>query len=95
VTDTNIPQDDDARKTDAPDRIWAWEQPGGLGSVRGWTDRQVQATEYIRADLLAAKDAEIARLRELVEVAYTEGFGSADGHFHMSEALAAISEETP
>ena len=49
----------------AQERIWAWEQPGGLGSVRGWKDKQCDATEYTRTDLIPAMIAEaVAKERE-------------------------------
>ena len=49
----------------AQERIWAWEKPGGLGSVRGWTDKQCDATEYTRTDLIPAMIAEsVAKERE-------------------------------
>lgn len=44
--------------SDAPESIWAWEQPGGLGSVRGWTDKPTTAPEYIRADLVDGVEIE-------------------------------------
>jgi hypothetical protein len=68
VTDTNIPQVDGARKTDAPERIWAT----GDTKNGSWTFEPVPekwgacAAEYIRADIFAAKDAEIARLRDAI-----------------------------
>jgi len=101
VTDTNIPQVDDARKTDAPERIWAWVYADPWGNELRWFEWQDHTpglgdTEYIRADLLAAKDAKIARLREAI--GYLIGDMVADDKedfASVSIALAALQEETP
>lgn len=55
----------------APERIWAWDEV--FGTHRVWTSEETPALDgawsgdqYIRADLVQAKDAEIARLRAQV-----------------------------
>lgn len=60
--------------TDAPKRIWAFEDYPGSGAVpRGgvWCDEQSECPEgtpaYIRADLVEALEAENHRLREATE----------------------------
>ena len=50
--------------TDAPERIWAWENHDGLGSSRGWNlQTSFNAQEYIRADLSPSPEV----VKELVE----------------------------
>jgi hypothetical protein len=59
---------------DAPERIWAQDaDPDHCDYTSGgWWDAECGSVqyphiiEYIRADILEAKDAEIARLREIV-----------------------------
>jgi len=58
----------------APDRIWVGKYHGTW-----WQSRpHHQMTEYVRADLHAALQAERDRLRRLVERAYREGY--TDGY---------------
>lgn len=58
--------------SDMPERIWAAEHCSGEVADRGWirpehyAEDLMDSTEYIRADLVAAKDAEIERLRAMV-----------------------------
>lgn len=55
-----------AMMSDMPEMIWAYE-PGAGFSARGWLPYDsgyVDHVKYVRADLLAAKDAEIAALKE-------------------------------
>lgn len=49
--------------SDLPERIWAWGSHDFRGAGQWREGHYGYGTEYVRADLLAAKDAEIARLR--------------------------------
>lgn len=78
--------------SDAPDRIWA-DAPSLFDGTDLWhTSRETAektATEYVRADIFSAKDAENARLRNLIGrygmcVGDAEGVDFADGD-HLTE----------
>ena len=64
-----------SKTQDAPERIWAFDydlqdDDGAWRNWQCWSDsdpKPLNATEYIRADLVQAKDAEIARLRAELE----------------------------
>jgi hypothetical protein len=43
--------------TDAPERIWAWKWTGERASGQWFTHKTADASEYIRADLVDARDA--------------------------------------
>lgn len=89
--------------SDAPERIWA-DAPGIFDGTDLWhTSRETAeetATEYVRADIFAAKDAEIARLRgllmeagELTDAAIDPRYGSKDDWDWRDDVLSRIGDE--
>ena len=72
-----------------PERIWLLHEMGDEGSdvwsddpnPAGLPDDEVYRTEYVRADALDARDAEIKRLRDVLErIARTGEGGASDQH---------------
>lgn len=75
---------------DAPERIWAGRWPHG---GRAWRDAPAVhiKTEYIRADLVEALEAENQRLRDALQRAYDHVLRDAPDwfmrHSHEQQAL--------
>lgn len=65
MTETDKPADELAVRDDLPERIWTWQNHPGAGFWRGTQPRYgEQRHDYVRADLVAAKDQEIEALAE-------------------------------
>ena len=76
--------------SDMPERIWGTKLPVGFAGVWELEQRYSDATEYVRADLVAAKDAELSAAKEQIARLREAACSLLEGTRVMSTHVGAV-----